>query len=137
MSSRYSEIKGKNYIKTIYFPRSEDSDLIEWIEGQKNSSDAIRRILRLHLQTGSPAPAPAAFDTAKLRAVVEDVIAEQLGQIRTIVQAAIDTALAGRVINAGDLTVQPAVTLNGHSNGHSRTASVLGRLAIALDDEED
>jgi len=144
MPSRYSEIKEKNFIKTVYYNRHDDADLIEWIQRQENANDAVRQALRQYvhhsppwqgegqtLSNGGKTGQTAAIDPAQLRAVVEEVITEQLGQIRAIVQAAIDTALAGRVLTLGDAA--PAAP---STNPNGRAASVLDRLALAFDEED-
>lgn len=134
-SRSYQKIKKTHLPKTIYFHLEEDADIIAWFQDARpNASEAVRRVLRLYIQSERPelAGGPAvAIDPAQVRQVVEEVMAEQMGQIRPIVQAAIDTAMAGRVIGGPAL---PAA--NGNGNGNGRAVSVLDRLALAFDDDD-
>lgn len=142
-SRDYSEIKKTHLPKTIYFHLEDDADIVQWLQkdAKPNASEATRRILRHYISTGQdnmPAGAPvAAVDPDSIRQAVAEAMAEAMGDIRAIVQAAVDTALAGRVVNAGDMLAQPAGLLNGNGNGNGRVAeAALDKLALALDDDD-
>lgn len=146
-SRDYSEIKRTHLPKTIYFHLEDDADVVDWLQNRAkpNASEAVRRIMRHYISTGqddlpanpTAAAATAAVDPASIRQAVAEAMAEAMGDIRAIVQAAVDTALAGRVINAGDITGRPAAgLLNGNGNGNGRAAAALEKLALALDEDD-
>jgi len=90
----------------LYLNERKDAALVAWLDGQSNTSEAIREGLRTRLQTQqSPASAPGAVEVAIDAEAIQRAIAGALDDrhlslqaIRQVVEAVIKDALAEMTI---------------------------------------
>ena len=94
----YEERARNHQITTILIHRVKDKAIIDWLKAQPNNSEAIRRAIHREIEAERGHPA---IDPETIRGVIEDSLAGALGQLRQIIEAAVDSALDGRTIGAG------------------------------------
>lgn len=94
----YKERAKKAQITTILIDREHDRKIIEWLKSKKSNSGAIRQAIYREIEAERGQPA---IDPEAIRGVIEDSLAGALGQLRQIIEAAVDSALDGRTIGAG------------------------------------
>ena len=97
----------EKYIRVTTFLNPErDAPLLAWLSAQKNKSEAIRDLMRVHIQNqeqGEASNASAvAVDAETVRQAVADALAGalDLATIRQVVEAGVVSGLAGRVVAA-------------------------------------
>lgn len=102
-NATYAERAKKYLIKTVQYDRVKDKRIIDWFESVKDASDAIRMALNFYLDyrdqlldiNNLATPAPVSVDA---EAITQAVAQALLPQVREIVEAALETALAGAVL---------------------------------------
>ena len=89
--------------------RDKEPDVVPWIEGQENKTQAILDLIRAHIggqpahegtAASSPGPA-AALDLDAIRGVFDDALDTHAGHLRKVFDALLDQKLADLTVGAG------------------------------------
>lgn len=94
--------------------REKEPDVVPWLEGQENKTQAILDLIRAHIggQPASEGPASpaAALDLGAVRAVFDDALDAHAGHLRKVLDALLDQKLADLALDAHEPgTADPAM----------------------------